>query len=200
MTLRKLTTLLLLLLQAVKGHRPSLLSSLGVLFIVIGALVAGSFDATVSLYSLVLVLVEDVCTAARYELVHLLVDEKTSPMQLTVQTYLVCLPVAALAALCCESPGTLNSAGIMGNLGSALCAILSTIAVNLCAAYTSPLATSVTGNMKDILSVAVGLLVFQEGRITSGFVTGLLLSVLGACVYSYASIRALMAKEKTKVE
>lgn len=200
MTLRKLTTLLLLLLQAAKGHRPSLLSSLGVLFIVLGALVAGSFDLTVSLYSLALVLVEDVCTAARYELVHLLSDEKTSPMQLTVQTYLVCLPVAVLAALCFESAGVLDSVGILGNVGSALCAILSTVAVNLCAAYTSPLATSITGNMKDILSVAVGLLVFQEGQITSGFITGLVLSVLGACVYSYASIRTLMAKKGEKVD
>jgi len=199
-TFRKLTTLLLLLLQAVKGQRPSFLSSFGVLFIVIGALVAGSFDSSLSFYSLALVLIEDLCTAARYELVHLLSDEKTSPMQLTVQTHLVCLPVAAFAALYLESPAALTSVGVMGNAASALFAILSTIAVNLCAAYTSPLATSVTGNMKDIFSVAVGLLVFQEGQITSGFIAGLVLSILGACIYSYASIRLLMAKKAGKVE
>lgn len=147
-TLRKLTTLFLFLFQLYKGHKPGLLIYVGVFLITLGAFVAGSFDLHVSLYSICLVFLQNICTAARYELAHSISHDTSSPLLLTVHMHYISLPVALLATLYLEQPTGVNIDGLKGNAVSAVMSILSMSVINLLAAHTSPLATSVTGNIK----------------------------------------------------
>lgn len=59
--------------------------------------------------------------------------------------------------------------------------------------YNSPLATSVTGNAKDIATTAIGWLAFSGFKATFKSVGGILISFAGAFLYSYVGLRKQMA-------
>ena len=63
---------------------------------------------------------------------------------------------------------------------------LSNFTLFLCATLNSPMAVMITGNMKDIIVVVVGLVGFQDVDLSFYFLTGLVLSMSGGLVYSYA--------------
>jgi len=52
----------------------------------------------------------------------------------------------------------------------------------------SPMATSVTGNTKDILATIIGLFAFGDVVPTVNLIVGLIVSLIGAMLYSYSKI------------
>lgn len=60
----------------------------------------------------------------------------------------------------------------------------------------SPLATNVTGQMKDILTTALGMVLFSDVRYSALNVGGILLGLLGSISYSTVSYLESRAPRK----
>jgi hypothetical protein len=64
----------------------------------------------------------------------------------------------------------------------------------LCTTYNSPLAMSITGNIKDLASTILGALLFKGFTATVKSVGGLALTFVGAGIYSYINLKKGQAK------
>ena len=60
------------------------------------------------------------------------------------------------------------------------------------------MATSVTGNLKDTVVTLFGFILFDDVVATTSFVTGVIISVIGAGAYSYSKIRG--GKKDPKID
>jgi len=84
----------------------------------------------------------------------------------------------------------LGSHGFWWGFGvSCAMGLLLTYSSILCTTYNSPLATSVTGNAKDIITTLMGWFIFSGFIATAKSVGGILISFVGAFMYSYASLQ-----------
>jgi len=90
----------------------------------------------------------------------------------------------------------LHSGGFWLGFGvSCAMGLVLTFSSILSTTYNSPLATSVTGNGKDIATTAIGWLAFSGFKATFKSVGGILVSFLGAFLYSYVNLmKQLRAK------
>ena len=61
--------------------------------------------------------------------------------------------------------------------------------------YNSPLATSITGNAKDIATTAIGWLVFTGFKPTVASIGGILVSFFGAFCYSFVNLSKTIASK-----
>jgi predicted small secreted protein len=61
--------------------------------------------------------------------------------------------------------------------------------------YNSPLATSVTGNAKDVVTTTLGWLLFPGFVATAKSVFGISVSFLGAFLYSYINLQKSRARD-----
>lgn len=91
--------------------------------------------------------------------------ELKSNSQYTSYKFLICIFIAGVVAFC------------------------SNIGVFLCATQNSPMATTITGNIKDLVSVMIGLVAFSDANPSPMFLGGLGCSSLGALVYSSTKIK-----------
>ena len=66
--------------------------------------------------------------------------------------------------------------------------IMLTFSQNLCTVVNSPIITSITGNVKDVLLTFVSLVIFNDISPNFWLVLGLCLSLVGAFVYSIPKI------------
>ena len=123
-------------------------------------------------------------------------NETTRLSTFTVVYYnaLVALPLTLLMAIVMGEPA--KFAGFVGAptafwvtfaVASCMGLVLTYTSV-LSNVYNSPLATSITGNGKDIVTTAVGWSLFGGFKATPRSVSGLLLSFLGAAMYSYVNL------------
>jgi len=60
--------------------------------------------------------------------------------------------------------------------------------VFICTFVNSPLATSVTGNIKDCLATLLGFLLFDDAILQLVNVLGIVTSLIGGMIYSYAKL------------
>lgn len=81
-------------------------------------------------------------------------------------------------------------------LVSASQATVLNIAIFLCTKVNSPLATTVTGQAKDLVTVSVGLFLFGDVKITVPNLCGLALALIGSMLYSYVKYRASVMARK----
>jgi solute carrier family 35 len=81
-------------------------------------------------------------------------------------------------------------------LVSASQATLLNIAIFMCTKVNSPLATTVTGQAKDLVTVSVGLFLFGDVKITVPNLCGLALALIGSMLYSYVKYRASVMARK----
>jgi hypothetical protein len=63
----------------------------------------------------------------------------------------------------------------------------------LCTTHNSPLATSITGNAKDVVITIIGAIAFPGFKATATSVAGLILSFTGSGLYSYVNLRKALA-------
>lgn len=72
---------------------------------------------------------------------------------------------------------------------SSLMSTLTLFMVSACSFYNTPMATSITGNIKDTVVTAFGFFLFDDIEPSFMFVMGVAISFLGALCYSYSKIR-----------
>lgn len=72
--------------------------------------------------------------------------------------------------------------------------IVLTFSQNLCTVVNSPITTSITGNVKDVGLTFVSFLIFTDVIANFWLVFGLVISLLGAFIYSYPQIKETQKK------
>lgn len=72
---------------------------------------------------------------------------------------------------------------------SSILVVLLNYSMFLSVTLTSPLTTTITGNVKALLTDLVGAAVFADVTLTSGFASGVCLTLLGITTYSYVKWR-----------
>jgi drug/metabolite transporter (DMT)-like permease len=71
---------------------------------------------------------------------------------------------------------------------AAVMGLVMTYVALLCSTVNSPLATSITGNAKDIAATVIAAVIFRDFTPTPTNVGGILLSFCGAALFSYAKL------------
>ncbi|KAL4422650.1 hypothetical protein ABPG75_008847 [Micractinium tetrahymenae] len=176
--------------------RPSRRSLAALLLLLGGAVVAGLTDLTFNAAGYVWVSVCVVSTAAYLLLIRKL-QESTGMSQNTLLLYnnLLALPLMSsfLVAATTELrdvtayPKLWNPGFIGFLLLSCSQAFLLNLCIFRCTLVNSPLATNVTGQMKDILTTALGMVIFGDVKYSALNVGGILLGLLGSVGYSAVS-------------
>mmetsp|Transcript_7178 Transcript_7178/g.10600 ORF Transcript_7178/g.10600 Transcript_7178/m.10600 type:complete len:299 (+) Transcript_7178:36-932(+) len=197
--LRKLSTLVVFLMEIGFSQKlPDKWSSLGICLISLGALVAGSNDLTSDYFGFFLVFLANICTGLQLHLARLLKQKRKNLGALPQSYYnaMLGLPLVCILAYCTEEHISYSMHPYTGHLSfkialglACLVGFFCNIAVFLCTTHNSPMATTITGNMKDVVSMLVGLFAFPDVEPTEAFVTGLFCSMLGAAVYSFGKIK-----------
>lgn len=77
--------------------------------------------------------------------------------------------------------------------------VLNNYTLFLCSSKISPMATSVTGNLKDGVSMIIGLIAFPDVVPTQMFLIGLTTSMMGALVYTGAKLTEGNVNSKGKL-
>jgi solute carrier family 35 len=170
----------------------------GVLGISVGTLVAGFNDLTSDTYGYAIVFVANLMNAL------LLISVRHSNTKVPTlrsfkQVYIcsiISIPCTVILCYTFEEHISLGSSlyshtpsflGIMAYAG--LLGVFCNYMLFKCASEVSPIATSVTGNAKDLASMSIGLFAFSDVKPNFLFLTGLFISVLGALVYTLGSLR-----------
>lgn len=192
-TLRKFTSLVVLVGETLilrKRSPPSVW--LSVLLIVAGGCLAGATDRSASAIGYLLVGICCVATAAYLVLiVRVGASSGLDSVGMLYYNNLLSLPLVLsfLAVGTSElrfvrSFPSLSSPTFWGVFGasSALATVLN-FSVFFCTNVNSPLATTVTGQVKDMVTISVGSFAFGDVTLTPPNVAGLLLSILGSALF-----------------
>jgi hypothetical protein len=189
----------------------------GVLLISIGAVVAGANDLTGDLLGFLFAMTAN-CFTAWYLQLSNLTSAKHSDITALTQAYyngVIGLPFVWVLMLSFEEHVEMATNPYAGRLsyqltilGLCVLSVLNAVMANLCTTINSPMATTVTGNIKvscrqDVITMGVGLVAFGDVIITPVFLFGLVLSSLGAVVYSYSRLVAYVrgrSKQPSKAE
>jgi solute carrier family 35 protein len=204
LALRRLATLFLYSIDVLIMKKPIIAAEvIGVSLIALGAIVAGANDLNADGLGYFLVFLNNIITSFSFHIAKR-VSQKNPRLDAATQTFYnaaEAIPIIFLAvclngdlgALFYSSPGTLSFYLCMF-FGSCMGCLL-TFSQTLCNTKVSPMATSITGNLKDIFSTALGLFAFGDVEINQYLLLGLVLSLLGAMCYSFSKYLEAM---KTK--
>lgn len=204
-TLRKFTVLLVLLGEMFvlgKTAKPGIWFSVGIMLT--GGLVAGVTDLTFSLPGYVFVGI--CCVATALYLVLIVRIGKTTKLDsfsLLFYNNVVSLFLMVPYLFLFTSewydvqfyPYIDQVSFWMFLILSAAQATLLNIAIFFCTKLNSPIATSVTGQVKDIFTVSVGLFVFGDVKISAPNLMGLGLAMLGSLFYSIVKFQSSRQRE-----
>lgn len=209
-TLRKSTAMIVLILEAVllrKRARPSVW--VAILIMVGGGFIAGATDLSFSTMGYFLVSLCCLATALYLVLiVRVTNSSKLGTFALLYYNNVLALPLMLgyLVFFTKELedvkvyPFLYDKKFILFFLFSAAQATLLNIAIFLCTKLNSPLATTVTGQMKDFVTVGFGLFVFGDVKLSVPNLVGLAISLLGSVVYSVIKLISARAQAKNVSE
>ena len=206
LTVRRTTTVFTLIaeyymLQKIASNKVQF----GIALTVLGALVAGYDSLNSDWIGYAWTLGNNAATAASWSATKRFSDDnKIRGFGLTMYNALVALPLCIILAI---SSGEITYLMNYPHLGETkfLLALLacSTLGVTmnyvvfLCTTSTSPLATAVTGNIKDIGATLLGAYIFGDFIPNFSRVLGILISFLGSGIFSVAKLQeASMEKPK----
>jgi hypothetical protein len=96
-------------------------------------------------------------------------------------------------------PHALNPTFWFNFLVSALMGPVITYSSILCTTYNSPLATTITGNVKGLFITILGAAIFPGFKATVSSVSGIGIALVGAAGYSYVSLRESRATRAAHV-
>ena len=105
-------------------------------------------------------------------------------------------PLLLIASLAAKEPQRLSNFLYLNDpifwMALLLCsswAVILVFSITVAAGKVSPLATSVTGNLKDVFGMGFGMLIWTNADRSPKVVTGLLVSVFASGVYSVLKLR-----------
>jgi len=207
LTLRRLVTPCTLAATIISTKLwPSRNIFLAVGFISTGAIVAGFNDLNANYFGYFLVFMNNVLSVAYYEVLSRISKKYKdlsfyeiyifSNIQMLPTLYLLCsmndefrkfndLPYKS-------DPVFLSLIAFASVLGVCI-----TVGVQMCTIINSPLATTITGNMKDIFSTILGVLVFNV-KLNVMMVLGICISLSGGMVYSATKYKESQNPNKSK--
>ncbi|EQC28851.1 hypothetical protein SDRG_13363 [Saprolegnia diclina VS20] len=197
LVLRRLTTLKVLFMEIVVLKKVIPDAMKAALFVTaIGSLLAGYHDASYDLLGYILVFAQNCMTAGSL----VLSKQSTLPPLLVVFTnslvgaVLLTPPAiyyeySTVHAFALELARPLTFAGLFLVMSS-VCLVYQ-VAIQLCTTKTSALATSVTGNVKDLASTGLGFLFFPDAVTDAWHVLGVGVSFVGAYAFSYLKYQLL---------
>ncbi|OQR98865.1 hypothetical protein ACHHYP_07755 [Achlya hypogyna] len=191
LVLRRLTTVKVMLMEIFVLHKtvPDCLKA-ALLVTAFGSILAGYHDTTSDTFGCALVLVQNCLTAGSLVLAK---QAKLPPLTLVYLSSVIggilLVPAAWLVerdlvvsfVRDLEQPAAFTALFI---IMSSTC-LLYQVAIQLCTARTSPLATSVTGNVKDLASTLAGFRLFADAAADRCHVLGVAVSFVGAYAFSY---------------
>jgi hypothetical protein len=200
--IRRTTTAWILLLEYLWLGRvadPRIQASVAI--IVVAALIAGWDSLGSDIFGYFLVTLNNIFTAGSSVAQKKFSEQvKVSAFgQLYISASLALPSVAAIVLLSGEVPYVLSFKHLdspmfwVGFVASALLGLAVSYAAMLCSTYNSPLAMSITGNVKDLATTSVGWALFGDFVATTKSLGGLALSFVGAGLYSYVSLQKALA-------
>lgn len=165
---------------------------MAVLGICMGAFLAGSQDISANYQGYACVLVANLLTAMTFQQSH----ELSSKHQIAAlsQCYylsLVALPVLAICSWVYDSPSQFVAQSFAWSLmGCSLAGCLNNLLMLKCCSEVSPIATTITGQVKDFFTVVAGLLLFTDAKSSWEFLMGLSVSMTSAVAYAIIKLRS----------
>lgn len=195
--LRRTTTIFVLVMdyfiRGVVAPRP-MRASLSV--IAVGAVVAGWADMSGDVLGYGYVILNNLMTALYLSFTSKFSkDTGIKSFGLLYYNSMLALPMTLTLALVTNEFGGVieylqsTSTGFILALSTSSClGVVLTYAMFLCTTVNSPVATSVTGNIKDLFSTTLGFVMFHEAKMTINLFWGLLISFTGSYVYSYLKL------------
>lgn len=206
-TLRKSTAMIVLILEGVLLHKKAKPSVWIAIFIMVaGGLLAGATDLSFSTMGYVLVTICCFATALYLVLIVRITDSsKLGTFALLYYNNLLALPLMVVYLVCFtrELEDVRNYRYLYDwkfisfLLFSAAQATLLNIAIFLCTKLNSPLATTVTGQMKDFVTVGFGLFLFGDVKLSAPNLLGLGISLCGSVMFSF--VKLLSARSRVNV-
>ncbi|CAK0763224.1 hypothetical protein CVIRNUC_003036 [Coccomyxa viridis] len=201
---RRSTTLLVVLGEwLLLSKKPTPQGFFSILVMVTGAVIAGATDLTFNLPGYIWVAICAVSTAVYLLLIRLLKD-KTGLSQSALLFYnnVLALPVMTSFMLTTTDeirdvahyPQIHESSFQLFLLLSASQAFLLNLCIFWCTTINSPLATTVTGQMKDILTTGLGMFIFGDVEFEPKNVIGVGIGLTGGIMYAYFSYRDAQKK------
>jgi solute carrier family 35 protein len=170
--------------------------------IMVGTIIAGWDTLSADVVGYSITFLNNLCTAASSVSQKSFCDKtKLGAVGTLYYTSLTALPLSLLMALVFGEFETLlafkhlHDGGFWFGFAVALSlGPLLTYSSILCTTYNSPLAMSITGNIKDLASTILGALLFKGFTATVKSVGGLALTFVGAGIYSYINLKKGQAK------
>ncbi|TYZ58750.1 hypothetical protein PybrP1_011544 [[Pythium] brassicae (nom. inval.)] len=156
--------------------------------ITVGSVIAGGTDSTADPAGYALVLLQNVCSALSLTFSK---ESALSPVELVLLNSAAGSVICALLALRFEVDAVLafprlSDPHFLATLAVMCCVcVLYQFSIVLCTLRNSALATSVTGNVKDLASTACGFLFFTDAPVRASNLAGVVLSLVGAYSFSY---------------
>ncbi|KAK9803490.1 hypothetical protein WJX73_008278 [Symbiochloris irregularis] len=174
-----------------KTPTPKGLASIGLM--ILGAILAGATDLSFSLPGYVYVSICAVSTAVYLILIRF-IQERTRLNQNSLLFYNNAMALPLMAGYLCLATTELQDAADFPDLGSppflgfllisASQAFLLNLCIFWCTTVNSPLATTVTGQMKDILTTGLGMFMFGDVHLEAKNVVGVVVGLTGGIAYS----------------
>ncbi len=205
-TLRKFTVLFVLLGEVMvlkKQAKPTIWLSVSVMLT--GGLLAGATDLTMSVPGYICVGICCMATAL-YLVLIVRITAQTQLDTFGLLFYNNVLSMPLMLGFLTFFTNEMSEAAVHQSLGnpmfllflviSAAQATLLNIAIFLCTKINSPLATTVTGQVKDLFTVTAGLFVFGDVQLSAPNLAGLALSLFGSLLYSLVKLRANLRSKK----
>lgn len=134
-------------------------------------------------------------------------SNKTSTFGLLLYTSLGTAPVALVMAIAVGEvdsipyfPHLLDPTFLLALFISVSLGVLITYAIALCATVNSPMATTVTGNAKDIVCTACGWVMFGGFDSSLRNVAGLTVSFVGAGLFSWTKLQTALQTDRITIE
>mmetsp|Transcript_6822 Transcript_6822/g.12335 ORF Transcript_6822/g.12335 Transcript_6822/m.12335 type:complete len:308 (+) Transcript_6822:2195-3118(+) len=204
LAIRRLNALVVYSSDVVIYKKPIIaLEFVGIVLISLGAVMAGLSDLTADYLGYALAMLNNILTTA-----HLQLSKQSSvtnprltafnqtlynavngiPMLLMLCFYNSEFEVFSLLEKSFNFYTVLFFTSILG--------ILLSISTALCNLVNSPIATTITGNMKDLFLTVVGLFIFGDVIVTTPLLTGLGLSLLGATLFSASKLQSTLSKTR----
>lgn len=203
-TLRRMTTLIVIVAEFVSFKKlVPLDEGLSVVLMVAGAFVAGYGDLTFNFVGYSLTILNCLVTAG-YLVSIKLTKQKTGCGEFEMMFYnnIESIPIVLVIVLLFEAKDVVHYEHLF-NFGFILCFLMSSVLafllnwfIFLCSTVNSPLTTSVTGQIKAIVSTIIGLFIFGDVIITGLLIAGLLVSTAGSLYYGYIKYNQQMANRK----